>query len=93
MPAVKILRWLSPLPFVVSLSNIFGVQVMLANHKNADVNRVLVVAGIISLGIIGPLIYSQGAVGAAISTLIVELCETSGFILYVTKTGLLNNMK
>lgn len=88
-PAVAVLRWLAPLPFVISLSNIFGVQVMLPNHKTIAFNRILGAVGALSLAMIYPLIQWQGAAGASINTLITECIVTLSMGLYLWKTGLL----
>ena len=92
LPSIEILRWLSPVPFVVSLSNIFGVQIMIANHKITALNQILGIVGVISICIIFPLIYLLGAVGASINTLIVEILVSGGFMLYVFNSQQLKNI-
>jgi len=85
LPASEVLKWLAPLPFVVALSNLFGVQVMLARGMIREVNTILAIAGVFSLLIIKPFIDWKMAVGAAISILIVETFVTSGFFLSLCK--------
>jgi O-antigen/teichoic acid export membrane protein len=85
LPAVVVLKWLSPLPLVVALSNLFGVQVMLAKGMSREVNLVLGSAGAISLLIITPLIIWNMAVGAAINLLIIEMFVTCGFFFFLCK--------
>lgn len=89
-PAVAVLHWLAPLPFVISLSNIFGVQVMLPNQKTVAFNRILSAVGALSLMLIYPLIEWHGAIGASINTLIAESVVTISMGVYLLKTGLLN---
>jgi PST family polysaccharide transporter len=86
-PAITVLKWLAPLPFVISLSNIFGVQILLPNQKTKAFNRVLSVAGALSLVMILPLILWKGAEGAAINTFITECFVTLAMALYLWKTG------
>ena len=86
-PAITILKWLAPLPFVISLSNIFGVQILLPNHKTKAFNRILVLAGALSLVMIMPLIHWKGAEGASINTFISESFVTLAMALYLWKTG------
>lgn len=91
-PAVVVLHWLAPLPFVISLSNIFGVQVMLPNNKTKAFNRILALVGALSLGLIYPLIQWQGATGASINTLITECVVTLLMGFYLWRTGLLTSL-
>ena len=86
-PASGVLRWLAPLPFVIALSNLFGVQVMLPNHKNKAFNLILGVAGALSLVIIFPLILWKGAEGAAINTFLIECFVTIAMGSYLLKQG------
>jgi O-antigen/teichoic acid export membrane protein len=88
LPSIEILRWLSPVPFIVSLSNILGIQIMMANNKIAALNKVYGIAGVLSICILFPLIYLFGAVGASLNTLIIEIFVTIGFMLYVFNSDL-----
>jgi len=87
MPATAILKWLAPLPFIIALSNLFGVQVMLPNHRNKAFNVILSVAGAISLGMIFPFILWKGAEGAAINTFLIECFVTLAMGIYLMKKG------
>ncbi|MDD2467289.1 MAG: oligosaccharide flippase family protein [Desulfobulbus sp.] len=86
LDAAALLRWLSPLPLVVALSNLLGVQIMLAQGMMTEVNRVVTAGGVTSLIMITPLITCAGANGAAINTLIMECIVTFGFIVSVLKS-------
>lgn len=83
---IVVLKWLSPLPFVISLSNIFGIQIMLPNHLTPAFNRILGIAGALSLCMIAPLIHWRGAEGASINTLITESFVTVAMAFYLWKT-------
>jgi O-antigen/teichoic acid export membrane protein len=85
--AAGLLRWLAPLPLIVSLSNVFGVQIMLARGMFREVNRTLSAAGIISLVVIAPLISWRGAQGAAMSILLAECIVTCGFVASVSRSS------
>lgn len=87
LPAVIVLRWLAVLPLVVSLSNIFGVQIMLPNHENRAFTLILGGAGLLSLLIMQPLIAADGALGAALSALITELAVTLAMAIYLARRG------
>lgn len=86
-PAILVLQWLAPLPFVISLSNIFGIQVMVPNQKTKAFNLILGTAGALSLIMIVPLIQWKGAEGASINTFITECFVTLAMALYLWKTG------
>jgi O-antigen/teichoic acid export membrane protein len=86
-PASAVLKWLAPLLFVVSLSNIFGIQIMLPNHKTKIFNRILALSGTLSLCTIIPLIHWNGAVGASINTFLTECFVTLGMGVFLWKAG------
>lgn len=81
--AIILLRWLSPLPFIVALSNIIGVQIMLPNMMTQAFNRILAGAGVISFIFLWCLINEFGAKGAAINMLVAECYVTFSMILCV----------
>lgn len=81
--AVDILRWLSPLPFLVGLSNVFGIQVLLGLGLRQAFSRILMLAGGLNMILVFPLAYFWGAKGVAITMVAVELFVTgvmAGFI-------------
>jgi polysaccharide transporter, PST family len=72
----NVLRWLAMLPFLIGLSNVFGVQTMLALGMNMLVSRILIIAGV--LNVVALLVLTQwfGAVGAAMAVAGTELFVT-----------------
>lgn len=91
--SASVLRWLSPLPLIIVLSNIFGVQIMLPLKKHKAFSLILATAGAISLLIMTPLIAWKGAQGAAITILITELCVTVGMAVHLQHTGFFRKNK
>ena len=85
-PAIAVLRWMAPLPFIISLSNILGIQIMIPNERSDAFNRILGICGFISLAMILPLIYLGSYVGASINTLITEGLVTILMAVYVWKS-------
>jgi len=85
--ASSLLRWLSVLPFVVSLSNIFGVQIMLPNNENKAFNVILGVAGILSLVFMVPVISLEGSTGAVLIMVATELGVTLAMAAYLIRKG------
>lgn len=83
--AAPVLRWMSPLPLVIMLSNILGLQIMLPNQMTSAFNRILAGAGLLSLFMIAPLVLWRGAEGAAINTMLAECCVTAAMAAYLHK--------
>lgn len=83
--SVSVLKWLAWLPFVIGLSNVFGIQTLLVLGMNKVFSRILIVSGLLSLLLIFPLgsLFSQD--GAAISTFITEVTVTSLMLLVIIK--------
>lgn len=83
--SIFILRLMAFLPFIISISNVFGIQIMLNFGYQKIFSRILVGAAILDLLLIIPLVqYFQG-VGVAITMIIVELMVTLGTSFYVLK--------
>lgn len=71
--AAIILRWLSAIPFIVGISNVLGVQTMLPLGMTRQFTRILLMAGLINLALLGILAAKLGAEGAAIAVLCTEI--------------------
>ncbi|TBM13613.1 flippase [Hafnia alvei] len=83
--SISVLRWMAFLPFVISLSNIFGVQTMLAHNYKKEFSHILIMCGICNLIFIFPLIYLFKQDGAAISVLLTEIGVASMMYLFLRK--------
>lgn len=86
-PAAGVLRLLAPLPFVVALSNIFGVQIMLPRGLNTQFTRIVRASALAGLVLMVPLCLLYADTGAALSWLLTELCVTVLMYSYVTRHG------
>lgn len=86
LEAATILKYLSPVPLIVGLSNIFGIQIMLPKKLNKQFNIILFTAALLSLITIWPLIKTFDANGAAITILITELFVTISMATYLIIT-------
>lgn len=75
-PAAAVLRILAPLPVIIGLSNLLGVQIMLPRGLNATFNGILMTAAATSLALIWPMAAQWGAEGAAATILLVEFMVT-----------------
>ena len=63
--AVTVLRWMAAIPFLVGLSNVFGVQAMLSVGMKREFSYILLASGLVNLMILVPLAQMAGAVGAS----------------------------
>jgi len=75
-PTTSVLRWLSPLPFAIALSNVFGIQTMLPLGMNKEFSRVIILVGAANVAALGVLGSVFGATGAAMAVLGAEVCVT-----------------
>lgn len=80
--STHILRILAWLPFVIGLSNVFGVQTMLNLGMKRPFSRILLASGIINLTLLIPLVIHADGIGAAIAVLTTECCVT--LFMYLT---------
>jgi O-antigen/teichoic acid export membrane protein len=83
--ASSVLRYLSPLPMLVGLSNVFGVQVMIPMGRTKAFNSILATAGILALVMTFPLVKYLDAIGAAITRTLAELCVTLLMGIYIKR--------
>jgi O-antigen/teichoic acid export membrane protein len=75
--AVKVVQWMSPLPFVIGISNVLGVNVMLPLGMKNQFALIVSMSAIVNLVAMLLLCPSFGAVGAALSSLITECFVTA----------------
>jgi PST family polysaccharide transporter len=85
---INVLRWLAWVPFIVGLSNVFGVHVMTAMGMNKTVSRILISAGAVNLVILFACVRSFGATGAAASVVASELMVTVAMLVIILKHNL-----
>lgn len=64
-PATSVLRWMAFVPFFIGVSNLFGVQVLLANGLVKQVNTTAATVGFLVLMIIFPVTNFMAQEGAA----------------------------
>jgi PST family polysaccharide transporter len=86
--SIIILRILAFLPFLVGLSNVFGIQTMLTlNYKKTFTNIIVFASGVnIFLAIILVPIYND--IGTSISVLITEMIITISMFLFLESKGI-----
>lgn len=83
--STHILRLMSCLPFIISVSNVFGIQVMLNFGYQKIFSRILLLAAIFDCSLIVPLIRFFQGYGVAITMILVESLVTISTSIYVMK--------
>lgn len=83
--SISILRILAFLPFIISLSNFFGIQTMLTHGYKRQFSKILLICGVMHVIIIAPLIFFAGAYGAAMTVLITEIVVASLMYLFLKR--------
>lgn len=86
--SVVVVKTLSFIPFLVCLSNIFGIQTMLNFNRKIAFSRIIIIASMIGLvlAIVLSSLYSQQ--GASVALLMTELIVTVAMFVYIHATGL-----
>ncbi len=85
---VPVLRWIALLPFVIALSNVFGVQTMLTFGMEKQFSRILIAAGVVNVAFCTLLVLHFGASGAAACVFFVEVGVTLATAVFVWRTGI-----
>lgn len=86
--SILLLRILAFLPFIISLSNIFGIQTMLVFGMKKQFNKVLLSAAIVNTVIVLPMIYFYQAIGVSISMTITEIFVTLSMYYILRKNNI-----
>ena len=81
---LKILAWL---PFVISISNVYGIQTMLPLNFEKQFFNMVALAAVINLVLLFSLIPHLSEIGAAISFLATEIFVTISMVAFCEKKG------
>lgn len=84
--SIWMLRVLALLPFIISLSNVFGIQTMLPFGMQKEFSRILILSAILNTIMIFPLIYFFGGIGVCWSMLLTE-CFVTGSMGWTLKNA------
>jgi O-antigen/teichoic acid export membrane protein len=76
--AIPIIRWLSVVPFLVSLSNAIGVNMMFPFQLKKELAAITLSSGVFNVAMLSVLTYAEGALGAAISVVMTQALVTLG---------------
>lgn len=86
--SIALLRIMAFLPFIIALSQVFGIQTMLNFGLEREFNRILLGAALIHTVIIVPLTIYLAASGTAIAVLITELLVTAAMYMVLRKNNI-----
>lgn len=86
-PSIGVLRWMAFVPFVVSLSNVFGIQLMLPLGMTTAFSRILMGSAAFNLAAFIPLALHWGATGAAVAMLMTETAVTAAMAWHLQRAG------
>ena len=81
--SIVVVKILSFLPFIIALSNIFGIQTMLNFGKNKAFSRILISASLLNLILSIILVPVYQHIGSAISVLFVEIFVSTVMFIYL----------
>ena len=76
-PAVPVVQWLAPIPFLVGLNNALGVSIMLPLGMKSEVAAIVAVSAALNLIAMVLLCPAHGAIGAAMSSTLTETFVTT----------------
>ncbi len=86
--SVAVIRILSPLPFVCSLSNIFGVQIMINFGLKKTLTRILAIAGVVNVVLVFALVVPLRHIGVSIAVLLTEVAIMIATYVALQRNGL-----
>lgn len=86
--SISLVRWMAFLPVIIVFSNVLGIQTMLTFGFKKAFSRVLVYCGLFNIVIIWPLVYMEGARGAAIAVLLTEILVTLLMGIFLARRGI-----
>ncbi len=88
--SIIVLRILAFLPFIIGLSNVFGVQTMLTFNMKEAFSRILISGGIINILLALLLVPFFKHIGTAVSVLITEIFVTTYMFLFLSSKRLIS---
>lgn len=90
--SIAVLQIMAFLPFIITLSNIFGIQIMLNLGYNKEFNKIITTGAILNIVLLLVFILFFAEVGAAITMFSVEIVITGLMIYFVIKKKIFNEV-
>jgi len=88
LPAIGVLKIISFLPFLIALSNIFGIQIMLNFGLKKAFSRILISAGLVNIVLSLILVPLWQEKGTSLAVLISEIFVTLAMFIVLEKKGI-----
>jgi PST family polysaccharide transporter len=88
IPSIRMMQILSPLPFLIALSNVLGIQIMVPFKRDVAFTMILVGAGFLNLGLAVLLAPRFQGNGMAMAVTCSELWVTAAMFWYLTRLRL-----
>ena len=76
---------MSVIPFIVSISNIYGIQIMMNFGYQKEFSKIIILAAIIDLVMVFPMVFILKAEGIIITSILVEFIVTILTVFFVKK--------
>jgi len=86
--SIIVLRILAFLPFIIGLSNVFGIQTMLTFNLKQAFSEILILAGLLNIVLALILAPLYQHVGISIAVLITEVFVTFSMLVYLERKGI-----
>lgn len=86
--SIFILQIISFLPFIIGLSNIFGIQTMVAMGMKRIFSRILMLSALLNFILVFPFIYMWQGIGLAMAVVIVECFVTIAMYIALRKNNI-----
>lgn len=83
--SVFLLKMMSVIPFIVSISNIYGIQIMMNFGYQKEFSKIIILAAIIDLVMVFPMVFILKAEGIIITSILVEFIVTILTVFFVKK--------
>ena len=87
-PGVPVIRILSFLPFIIGLSNIFGVQIMVNFGLKRAMTRILTAAGVLNIIMAVALVVPFRYIGISVTALLTETFVTTVMFVVLRRNGI-----
>jgi len=81
--SINILKILSPLPFIISISTIFGIQIMIPLGNEKSFKKIISLAAFIHIILLAVLIPKLNAIGTSIAVVVTESLISFSMLLFV----------
>lgn len=86
--SIEILRIISFLPFIIGLSNVFGIQTMVAFGMQKLFSRILMASALLNFFLVIPFIYLWEGIGLAVAVVCVESFVTVCMYVMLCRRGI-----